>query len=392
MSGRSLRFSHDEFQSRLKKVQSEMQVKGLDVLIVSDPANMAWITGYDGWSFYVFQSVIVPVDDDPIWYGRGIDAKGASLTTWLSDDRIFNYPDHSVQSDERHPADFLCAKLFELDLASKTIGVEMDSYYFTAKTFAALKDGLPDATFQDVSRLVNWKRAIKTETELNYMRNAGRNLEVMYERVMEVAEPGMRKNDLVAEIYQAGISGAEGIYGDYPAIVPLLGSGEESAACHITWDDTPIEKDTGMFMELAGAYHRYHCPGSRTIYFGEPTDAYRRIEGVILEAIDNALSMFRPGNTCADVANSFFKLIRQNGYEKDNRCGYPTGLAYPPDWGEHTMSLRPTDQTVLQPGMTFHFMPGLWFEDWGFEITETILVTENGGECLSNVPRHLFVK
>jgi ectoine hydrolase len=71
---------------------------------------------------------------------------------------------------------------------------------------------------------------------------------------------------------------------------------------------------------------------------------------------------------------------------------YSIGLSYPPDWGERTMSLRPTDSTVLQESMTFHFMPGLWFDDWGFEITESVLVTANGGECLASVPRKLLVK
>jgi len=56
------------------------------------------------------------------------------------------------------------------------------------------------------------------------------------------------------------------------------------------------------------------------------------------------------------------------------------------------MSLRPGDKTVLEPGMTFHFMPGLWLDDWGLEITESILITENGVETFCNTPRKLFVK
>ncbi|MER9573920.1 M24 family metallopeptidase, partial [Mesorhizobium opportunistum] len=80
------------------------------------------------------------------------------------------------------------------------------------------------------------------------------------------------------------------------------------------------------------------------------------------------------------------------GIKKENRVGYSVGCAYPPDWGEHTMSLRRGDKTELQPGMTFHFMTGLWMEDWGFELTETVLITETGMECLANVPRQLFIK
>lgn len=56
------------------------------------------------------------------------------------------------------------------------------------------------------------------------------------------------------------------------------------------------------------------------------------------------------------------------------------------------MSLRPGDRTELKPGMTFHFMTGLWLETMGLEITELILITETGVECLANVPRKLVVK
>ena len=81
-----------------------------------------------------------------------------------------------------------------------------------------------------------------------------------------------------------------------------------------------------------------------------------------------------------------------NGIERDVRCGYPVGLSYPPDWGERTISLRSTDTTVLEPGMTFHFMPGIWMDDWGLEITETILITDDGAaERLCDVPRELMI-
>jgi ectoine hydrolase len=56
------------------------------------------------------------------------------------------------------------------------------------------------------------------------------------------------------------------------------------------------------------------------------------------------------------------------------------------------MSFRESDATELKPGMTFHFMPGLWFEDWGIEITESIVITGNGSRALADVPRKLMVK
>ncbi len=84
--------------------------------------------------------------------------------------------------------------------------------------------------------------------------------------------------------------------------------------------------------------------------------------------------------------------LKKHGYEKNNRCGYPIGCSYPPDWGERTMSLEEQIKQFLRKNMTFHFMPAIWFDDWGFGMTESIRVGKNGGECLSHVPRKLLVK
>src|SRR5690606_22227356 len=83
-----LKFTRDEFAQRLAKTRKAMAAKGIDLLIVSDPSNMAWLTGYDGWSFYVHQAVIVPPSGAPVWFGRGQDAAGAKRTTWLAHDDI----------------------------------------------------------------------------------------------------------------------------------------------------------------------------------------------------------------------------------------------------------------------------------------------------------------
>lgn len=387
-----LNFTRAEFAERLRKTRVAMEAKGLDVLIVTDPSNMNWLTGYDGWSFYVHQCVLVAKDGEPVWFGRGQDAQGAYRTAYMSRDNIVGYADHYVQSTERHPMDFLSEILVERGWAKGTVGVEMDNYYFSAAAFASLQKHLPNVRFADATALVNWQRAVKSATELDYMRVAGRIVEIMHARIVETIEPGMRKNDLVAEIYDAGIRGVDGFGGDYAAIVPLLPSGADAAAPHLTWDDRPMKSGEGTFFEIAGCYNRYHCPLSRTVFLGKPTKAFLDAEKATLEGMEAGLAAAKPGNVCEDIANAFFGVLKRYGIVKDNRTGYPIGVSYPPDWGERTMSLRPGDRTELKPGMTFHFMTGLWLENMGLEITESFAITEAGVECLSNVPRKLFVK
>ena len=390
----TLYFTKDEYAARIAKTRRAMERKGVDLIIVSDPSNMAWLTGYDGWSFYVHQCVLLGMEGDPVWFGRGQDANGAKRTVFMCHDDIIGYPDNYVQSTERHPMDYLSDRITERGWGKARIGVEMDNYWFSAAAFASLQKHLPNARFTDTTALVNWQRAVKSAQELDYMRVAGKIVGKMHRRIFDKVEPGMRKCDLVAEIYDAGLRYDDGIGagGDYPAIVPLLPSGADASAPHLTWDDKPMKSGEGTFFEIAGAYHRYHCPLSRTVFLGKPTQTFLDAEKAVLEGMEAGLEAAKAGNMCEDIAFAFFGVLKKYGIIKDNRTGYPIGISYPPDWGERTMSLRPGDKTVLEENMTFHFMTGLWMEDWGFEITESIVIGKGTPELLADVPRQMVVK
>ncbi|UWR14002.1 M24 family metallopeptidase [Sulfitobacter sp. M368] len=386
-------FSDDEYYRRIAKTRTAMDAAGLEAIVVCDPSNMSWLTGYDGWSFYVYQGVVLTQSGDPVWWGRAMDAVGAGRTVFMDGaDHIRGYDDTYVQNPDKHPMSDLAGLLNELGLSNARIGVEMDNYYYSAKAHMTLTGALPEARFADATGLVNWQRAVKSQTEIEYMRRAARIVEVMHERVLELAEPGLRKNDLIAEIYATAIRGAEGHWGDYPAIVPMAPSGLDATAPHLTWDDRPMQKGEATFFEIAGAHRRYQCPQSRTLFLGDVPQKYRDAESAVLDAIEAGLEQAKPGNQAQDIANAFNATLNKAGFEKDSRCGYAIGISYPPDWGERTISFRRGDTTVLEPGMTFHFMPALWLDDGGLEITEPILITETGHECLCNTPRELWVK
>ena len=382
-------FSATEYADRLARVRAAMARAGLDALIVSDPSNMAWITGYDGWSFYVHQAVVIGPDGPPVWWGRGMDAAGARRTVWMGPEEIVGYDDSYVQTPLKHPMETLRDLLAQRGWAGGRIGVELDNYYFSAKAHLVLAAGL---TLLDATGLVNWQRLVKSAAEIARMRIAARIVEAMHRRILEVAEPGLPKNRLVAEILHASVTGADGHWGDYAAIVPMTPSGLDATAPHLTWDDRPMQRGEAHFFEIAGVYRRYHCPQSRTLFIGEPPARYRRAEAAVQAATEAVLALARPGATGHDLAVAFEEVLGRHGFRKDSRVGYSIGLSYPPDWGERTLSLRRGDSTVLQAGMTFHFMPALWLDDGGIEITEPLLITDSGAERLSGLPGALFVK
>ena len=385
-------FDRGEYEGRVARTKERMSEQGFDALVATDPANMNYLAGYDGWSFYVPQAVIVTRNrDEPVWVGREMDRNGARATTWLTEEHIYAYSDDHVHSPhDLHPMDFVADLLAEMGHESATIGVEMDAYYFTAKSYARLTESLPDATFGDATLLVNWVRAIKSERELDYMREAARISENAMWAGLDAIEGGVPEYEAARAIYDALVGGTDEYGGDYPAIVPLMPSGEHTGTPHLTWTDRPFERGDPVIIELSGCRHRYHSPLARTTFVGDPPEEISHTAEVVVAGLDAALDAAEPGVTCEEVEGAWREVIARHGIEKEDRIGYSMGLGYPPDWGEHTASLRPGDETILKEDMTFHMIPGIWGDEFGVEISETFHVTRNGAETLAEFPRELF--
>lgn len=386
-------FDHNEYVARVRRVQDNMNAQGFDLLLSCDPANMNYLTGYDGWSFYTPQLVAVPANGgEPMCIVRGIDQPGGVVTCYLHEDNILGYPDDYVQATDKHPMEWMAEALISRGLGAGRIAVDMDAYYYSARAHAALVASLPNAELVDSGKLINWARLIKTDAEIKYMREAAQLIELAMRAGIDAIEPGVRQCDAVAEIYSTQIRGTPEFGGEYTSLVPMLPTGEGTATPHLTWNSEPFKMGEPTILELAGCRNRYHCPMSRTVHLGPAPTRMATVADVAVEAINTTIDMMKPGVTCEDVQAAWTAVVRQHGIEKDSRMGYSIGLNYPPDWGEHTLSIRPGDKTPLQAGMTLHVMPGIWLDDWGIEISEAVLITEKGAEKFCTFPQELVVK
>jgi Xaa-Pro aminopeptidase len=386
-------FSPQEYSLRRARVKARMAAAGFDLLVVSDPANMDYLTGYKGWSFYVPQAVLVHLaEEKPVWIGRGQDAGAARLTTDLPDAHIIPYPDDYVQNRTKHPMNFVADYIRGRGWDRAVIGVEADAHYFSLRAGDTLRADLPNARLSDSEHLVNWTRIIKSEAEIALMRQAATLVDGAMRTAMERIAPGVRQCDAVAEIYRAQISGTPAFGGDYTAICPLLPTGEGTGTPHLTWSDAPFRTGDPTIIELAASRKGYHCPLARTIHLGAPPKTFADTAKVVVEGLNAALAAARPGATCEAVEAAWRAVIARHGIRKDSRIGYSIGIGYPPDWGEQTASLRPGDRTELAPNMCFHCIPGIWQDGWGIEISAPFVVTAHGAERLADFPEQLVVK
>ncbi|MGC0273846.1 M24 family metallopeptidase [Pseudactinotalea sp. Z1739] len=389
-------FAVSEYINRLERVQHAMSSRGLNALMVADPANLYYLTGYNAWSFYTPQCLVVPAEGSPHLFARAMDAQGAHWTAYLERTHIHGYPEHYVQRADIHPMDWITEQarnlgLFE-DVPGAVIAVEMDAHYFSPRGFFALHSRLVHAAIVDSVELVNWVRAVKSPAEQEKMRVAGQIASTVMQVAMDAIEVGRRQCDVVAEIQHAQALGSHHLGGDYPAIVPMLPTGQSAGTPHLTWSDAPLVRGEPTTIEIAGVHRRYHAPLARTVALGRPHAELARCADAVTEGLHAALEVMGPGATGREVHAAFADSIARRGFYKESRIGYSIGVGYPPDWGERTISLRAEEQTVLAPGMCFHIIMGMWMEGWGYEMSESVMVTADGAEQLTDFPQGLTVK
>ena len=386
-------FTIEEYKHRLLKVKKMMQEKGIELLISHDTNNMNYLTGYDAWSFYYAQCVIVHINsDEPICFIRAQDAGGAFIKTYLKKENIVIYDEKYIHTWPSHPYDALVDLLKKNKWDKLKIGVEMDAHYFTAYCYEKLKQGLPNATIKDSERLVNWVRVVKSNTEIDFMKKAAIISENAMKTAMDIINPGVRQCDAVAEIQKTLFKGTNDYGGEYASIATLLPTGKGTSASHLTASDEKFVTGEATVVELSGTYKRYHAPMARTVNLGKPEQKKIDAMNATNEALEAGIKASKPGNTANDVAEKFWAILDKYKIKKESRTGYSIGIGYPPDWGEHTLNISKGDMTILKPNVCYHMIAVMQFGDWGVEASESIRITEEGNELLCNFSRDLHVK
>lgn len=393
-------FPASVYRDRRTRAAASAREQGLSALLIADPANIFYLTGYNAWSFYMPQFLLISAQDArTLLVGRDMDMRVAFRTAELSDDEVLPYPETYIHRADIHPFDWVAEQLIALDwmplLVSAPVGFESDADHFSVRSFQSLTAGLPGVTFMDDGHLVNWLRVVKSDAEIDLMRRAGAVATNAMLIAGDMLAHGRPQNEVAAALQAAQATGTTmpdgtAADGDYTAIVPLIATGESADAPHLTWTAAPLKQGETVSIEMAGAHHRYHAPCSRTFALGQVSKEVERLADLTVEALTLTVDAIRPGRTAGDVASEYWGFLAKHGLSKESRLGYSIGVGFPPDWGENTVSIRPDDTTILQPNMTFHIIAGMWMDGFGCEFSESVRVAPDGVEMLTDVPRELI--
>ena len=384
-------FLKSEYDDRLARVRGAMATRGLDALVIGDPANINWLTGYDAWSFYTPQMMLVDMHDGPFWMGREMDAGAAKFTSYLTDAEIVAYPEPLVQRTDTHPSAFLADWIRDHGLATAHIGYESDVYYLSPRSLSVLQAGLPNAKWHDADLLVNWMRLVKSDTEIKMMQEAAKIAELAMQTAWDGAHPGVRQCDLMADIVAAQIRGTDEFGGDMTALHPLILVGEAAATAHPMWTDAVLEDGQTIAFELGGCRKRYNVGLARTVHIGAPPQKLQDTAKAVEEGMQAVMDRLQAGAITGDVHAAWQSVLDRYGLEKKSRIGYSIGIAYAPDWGEHTLSFRPKETKEVPENAVVHIILGMWMAGWGMELSETLHVQSGKCHRLADFPQHVHL-
>ena len=378
-------FSLDEYQQRLDALRQRMEKQGVDVLLVTSPENLYYLSGYQTPGYYWYQTLLVPLERDPVFIVRLNENSNVGPLSWVEESRP--YEDHDDWIALTRDA------LADLGLDKKRIGLDYDSFFLRTRDEKRLTAALSEATFVDGAGLVEQGRVVKSAQEIEYIRHAAKAAEAGLKAGIEACRVGVTENDVAAEAHRAQIlAGSE-----YTGLPIFIRTGERDVQTHATWCRTELEPGDSVTMEMPGCINRYHAALYGQVYLGDPPAELLRGMELGNEVMRKAKEAIRPG-VAAGVIHELVQdaLVEAmgSGSRRNSRTAYSIGIAFAPDWGEgQILSMMHGEERLLEPGMTFHLLAGhVVLPDLGKVkrscCSDTILVTEDGCETLTGGVEH----
>ncbi|MFK8253253.1 M24 family metallopeptidase [Ancylobacter terrae] len=380
IQGQESAFPKSEYDARVEKARAGLVQAGIDVMIVTGPENIFYLTGQQTPGYYTFQALILPVDGDPVFVVRQLEYFNFVANTFISDAAIYQ--------DTDDPVRFLVALIEARGLKSRRVAIDKRGWFLPIATYEALVAAL--GAVHDAAGVVEKLRAVKSPLEVEKLVMAAGYVDAGMRAGLAAVRVGNTENDIVAAMMGAAI----GAGSEYMGMEPLVSSGPRSGVPHGTWRRRELRIGDPAFLEMAAVHDRYHAALMRLVWIGTPPTEALDMMKVCQEALSVSLEAIRPGVPCEVPHNACQKVIDAAGYTDNfrKRLGYSVGISFAPDWGEGSiLSLNAGVKTLLEPGMAFHLPPALRvFGRFTVGVSETIVVTETGCRVLGTLDRALL--
>ncbi|MBS3667536.1 M24 family metallopeptidase [Vreelandella boliviensis] len=373
-----LPFPAAEYQARLDKVRHAMARGELDALLLTDPADINYLTGYHTFEVSV-HACLICTQEKLVLQVASIETGAAVVTARV--DEIIGYRWENL--------DEIITPLADLLTHCQQIGIDGWSSGLRFGVIDALMQTIGRERFSEAGALVDAIRIIKSPAELEMLQESARITALGLEIAIQSIRPGMTDNDIAAAGAKALLENGS----EFMSLQPIVTSGHRIGVIHVNHKRRVIQTNEPVFLEFGAAYQRYTAPMMRTAVTGMPSQALSATRDLCRSIFEALCDAMRPGNTFDAAAQAADSLLapQRDQYFFSGVFGYAVGAQFPPSWVEGTGFIAKGQTRTFETNMVFHLplclrVPG----QWGVGISDTVVVTENGAKPLTNNDWQLF--
>lgn len=369
-------FTEKEFDQRLARVRDRMAREDFGALLLTDPSDIFYLTGYSTFEVSVHVALVV-TQEELLLQVPSIEMGPAMVTTRVS--RVSGYRWEGI-------GEVLEPLVQILNDGVETVGIDAWHGSLRQGVLEGLKARMPGVRFLNNGGMLKKIRIVKSQAEIGFLRESARITAEGLQAAVAAVRPGVTDNDIAAvgahALLQAG--------SEFMSMQPIVTSGRRSSVIHCNHKRTVIQEGDPVFLEFGSAWHRYTAPMMRTIVAGaRPSSEMERVHDGCRRIVDTLLASIRPGTTFDDAAHAAERALEPLSGKVffSGVFGYTVGAQFPPSWVEGSGFIARGGNMEFRPGMAFHLPVCLRIPNqWGIGCSETILVTDNGAEPITSNP------
>jgi len=363
--------------TRLEKLYTALAQSGLDAVIINPGPTLTYLTGL---KFHLMERpvvLLVAQGRDPVIVLPELESSKVTLFPYKVN--AFTYGEKPSEWDV-----VFRKAVQSLGLDGKKIGVEPRQLRLLE--FRHVRAGAPEADFPDASEALASLRLHKDDSEVEAMRRAVKVAQDALEATIPWIKIGMTEKEIASELTIQMLK--HGSESELP-FPPIVSAGPNSANPHASPSDRKLQRGDLLVVDWGATVDGYISDLTRTFAVGEVELEFKKMAEIVLKANEAGRAAGRPSIPCANVDRAARAVIEQAGYGKyfTHRTGHGIGME-----GHEEPYMRSDNMQVLDPGMAYTVEPGIYLpERGGVRIEDNVVVTKDGVEVLSDMPRELRV-
>jgi Xaa-Pro dipeptidase len=386
-----MRIPESELQERRERLLEHVRSNGLSGYVLFGQDYIQYFTGF--WFLSNERPIVFAQaagGDSAIFVPEFEVERTRAETTF---ERIESYPEYPGRE---HPMLILARALADLGL-TETIAADGDGYPGILGYAGPLLSEVTGAAVLSVGTHIESMMARKSENEVALIRESARWCAHAHRLLQEYTRPGVTEAEAslkaghettlamlaaLGDTFGGQLGSADGAKAGYRGQI-----GRRSSWAHAIAHNIEFAAGDVLVTETGAPVWGYNAELERAMIIGPPTAEMRRLFDHTVAAQDAAFAAFRPGATCADIDGAVMRYLEQHDllpYWRQH-TGHAIGLR-----NHEAPFLDVGDHTPLEPGMVFTIEPGVYDADiGGFRHSDTVLVTDDGIELLTDYPRDI---